>query len=76
MLIPVKCRYCDKITAYVEQELSVDSPAVTQAKGTKWEIVATCPLCIDEEAHSEKVQSNPFGDQGFDDLLNIFGMKK
>ena len=63
MLTPVKCRYCDKITAYVEQELAVKSPAVTQAKGTKWEIVATCPNCIEEEATPQ-----PLGHQ---DILNF-----
>jgi len=69
MLTPVQCRECGKITAYIERASDIfpKSPAVTQAKGTTWEIVATCPKC--NKPHPYQGQSNPFGDN---DILNFF----
>lgn len=73
-IIPVQCRECGKITAYIERASDIfpKSPAVTQAKGTTWEILATCPKC----ANPERVQTNPFEGQGIFELLNILGVKK
>jgi hypothetical protein len=70
----VRCRFCNKITAGMDHRLPIiHSPAEKEAIGTKWEIVATCPNCREDETPPLSSNTNPFN---LDDLFNLFGITK
>ena len=60
-MIKIRCQFCQTWIGNMELKM---------ARGAEWEMIATCPDCLE----GEKQQPTP--DVNIDDLLQQFGMVK